>query len=125
MEHEPTRGLYGWITHTDILSSDPEASKTWCAKVLGWHFKPTVHAPTGDYHLFSYSDHGGGGIRAVGPSELPASIPFVHVANAQAAFDYAIREGATEVAAPHAVMKGVTTAVVRAPGGFLIGFSGP
>jgi predicted enzyme related to lactoylglutathione lyase len=125
MEHKATQGLYGWITHTDIISSDPEASKTWCAKIFGWEFKPSMPTASGDYHLFAYADQGGGGIRAASPAESPASVPFVHVANARAAFDQAIREGATEVTAPHAPMEGVTIAVVRAPGGFLIGLSGP
>jgi predicted enzyme related to lactoylglutathione lyase len=125
MEHKATQGLYGWITHTNIVSSDPEASKKWCAKVFGWEFKPSMRTATGDYYLFAYADQGGGGIRAAGPAESPASVPFVHVANVRAAFDQAIREGATEVTAPHAPMEGVAIAVVRAPGGFLIGLSGP
>jgi hypothetical protein len=39
--HVPTRGLYGWITHTELASADPAATKLWCAKVLGWTFKPS------------------------------------------------------------------------------------
>ena len=63
--HVPTRGLYGWITHTELASADPTATKAWCAKVLGWTFMPSVPMP------------------------------------------------------------GVTIAVVRAPGGVPVGFSGP
>ena len=125
MEHAPTQGLYGWITHTEFTSSDPEASKQWCAKVLGWDFKPSFPTPNGDYHLFSYSDQGGGGVRPLGPSEAPSSVPFVHVSNTQDAFDKAIGEGAEEVSAPNKVLEGVSIAIVRAPGGFLLGFSGP
>ena len=33
--HEFTDGLYGWITHTDLASTDPTATKAWCAEVLG------------------------------------------------------------------------------------------
>ena len=62
-KHVPTRGLYGWITHTELASADPAATKTWCAKVLGWTFKPSFPMPGGgEYHLFSYSDQGGGGL---------------------------------------------------------------
>ncbi|HEX5512991.1 MAG TPA: hypothetical protein VFY81_01215 [Gammaproteobacteria bacterium] len=125
MEHKPTQGLYGWITHVDIASSDPAASKEWCEAVLGWNFMANLSTPAGEYHLFSYSEKGGGGIRALGPIEAPGCVPFVHVANTQEAFEKAIREGAVEVNAPTKVMEGVTTALVRAPGGFLIGFSGP
>lgn len=122
----PTRGLYGWITHTELASSDPDATKTWCAKVLGWTFKPSFPMPGGgEYHLFAYSDKGGGGIRPNNPPELPGSIPYVHVADTRAAFDKALRAGAEEMFAPERVMEGVTIAIVRAPGGVPIGFSGP
>jgi hypothetical protein len=121
----PTRGLYGWITHTDFASSDPTATKAWCAKVFGWTFKPSFAVPGGDYHLFTYSAQGGGGIHPTGPSESPSSVPFVHVADAAEAFAQAIREGAEALVAPNRVMEGVTVAIVRAPGGVKIGFSGP
>lgn len=79
----------------------------------------------GEYHLFSYADQGGGGIRAVSSPELPGSIPYVHVKDTQAAFDRAIKAGAEEMVRPTRVMEGVTIALVRAPGGVAIGFSGP
>ena len=121
----PTRGLYGQITHTDLASSDPAATKVWCAKVFGWTFKQSFPMPTGDYHLFAYSDTGGGGIRSNNPPELPGSVPYVHVADTRAAFDAALREGAEEMVPPTRVMEGVTIAIVRAPGGVAIGLSGP
>ena len=125
MEHEPTKGLYGWITHTEFASADPDALRTWCEKVLGWQFMPSFPTPHGDYHLFAYAKEGGGGIRQTNPGERPGILSFVHVENTQESFDAAIREGAEAVAAPEKVMEGVTTAIVRAPGGVLIGFSGP
>jgi predicted enzyme related to lactoylglutathione lyase len=79
----------------------------------------------GDYHLFAYSDTGGGGIRAINPSEAPGSSFSVHVADTRAAFEEALREGAEEMVPPTRVMKGVTIAVVREPGGVPVGFSGP
>ncbi len=123
--HVPTPGLYGHITHTDLASANPAATREWCAKVLGWTFRPPFPTPNGDYHLFAYSDKGGGGVRGLNPDELPNSVPFVHVADAQASFDAAVREGAEPVQAPTRVMEGVTIAVVRAPGGVMIGLSGP
>lgn len=124
-KHVPTRGLYGWITHTDLSSRDPAATKAWCATVLGWTFKPPFPSPAGEYHLFAYSDQGGGGIRACDPREGPGSIPYVHVADAHAAFDAALSAGAEAIHPPERVMEGVTVAVVRAPGGVAIGLSGP
>lgn len=69
--HEFTRGLYGQITHTDLASTDAEATRDWCAEVLGWSFQPPFPMPGGDYHLFAYSDQGGGGIRQTEPDEAP------------------------------------------------------
>ena len=125
-KHVPTRGLYGWITHTELVSADPAATKAWCAEVLGWTFKPSFPMPGGgEYHLFAYSDQGGGGIRRTKPSEPPGSTFSVHVADARAAFDKARRAVAEEMLAPTRVMPGVTIAVVRAPGGVPVGFAGP
>ncbi len=123
--HEFTRGLYGHITHTELTSTDPVATREWCADVLGWSFRPPFPSPAGDYHLFSYADTGGGGIRATGPGEAPGSTPTVHVADTQAAYDDALAHGAESVQPPEKVMDGVCIALVRAPGGVLIGLSGP
>jgi predicted enzyme related to lactoylglutathione lyase len=123
--HVPTRGLYGHITHTDLASSDPTATRNFCAKVFGWTFKPPFPTPAGEYHLFAYSDQGGGGVRRNTSPEVPGSVPFVHVEDAQAAFDAAVREGAEVMQPPERVMPGVTIAIVRAPGGVTIGLSGP
>jgi hypothetical protein len=79
--HEFTRGLYGWITHTELSSADPVATRDWCAEVLGWKFQPPFPSPAGDYHLFAYSASGGGGIRPTAPGEAPGSTPTVHVEN--------------------------------------------
>lgn len=124
-KHKFTRGLYGWITHTDLASRDPAATKAWCAQVLGWTFKPPFSVPRGEIHLFAYSDKGGGAVRPINPPEIPGSIPYVHVADAAAAFAKALRAGAEEMMSPTHVMEGVTVAIVRAPGGVPIGFSGP
>ena len=124
--HEFTRGLYGWITHTDLASNDPAATKAWCATVLGWTFTMDFPAPDGgQIHMFTYSEKGGGAVRAVNPPEVPGSIPYVHVEDAHAAYEKALAEGAEEMLAPTHVMEGVTIAVVRAPGGVPIGLSGP
>jgi uncharacterized protein len=123
--HEFTRGLYGWITHTDLSSTDPQATREWCATVLGWTFQEPMTTPNGDYHLFAYSDSGGGGIRRTPPDEQPGATPTVHVENTQASYAAALAAGAQSVRSPTKVMDGVCVALVRAPGGVLIGFSGP
>src|SRR2546430_5478277 len=96
-KHVPTRGLYGWITHTELASSDPAATKAWCEATLGWKFKPRFPMPGGgEYHLFTYSDKGGGGIRRNELPEVPGSIPYIHVADARKAFQKALSAGAEE-----------------------------
>ena len=128
LSHQPVAGLYGQITHTDLSSTDPAATRAWCEQVLGWAFTATIPGGDGaddDYHLFAYSDQGGGGIHRVAPSESPGAIPFVHVEDARAAFEAAVEAGAEPIEPPTSVMAGVTTAIVRAPGGVSIGFSGP
>ncbi len=123
--HEFTHGLYGWITHTDMSSTDPAATREWCATVLGWEFQPPFATERGDYHLFAYSTSAGGGVRQVAAGEQPGSTPTVHVENTQASYDAALVAGAEPVRPPTKVMEGVCVAMVRAPGGVLIGFSGP
>ena len=124
-KHVPTQGLYGWITHTDLASNNPAATREWAAKVLGWKFRPPMQMPNGEMHFFAYSDRGGGAIRPNIPPEIPGSIPYIHVANCQASYDKALSEGAEEVLSPTRVMEGVMVAIVRAPGRVPIGFSGP
>jgi uncharacterized protein len=123
--HTPTPGLYGWITHTELASRDPGATRSWCAAVFGWKFRPSMPMPGGEYHLYAYSEIGGGGIRGTAAGELPGSTPFIHVADARQAYESALRAGAESISPPERVMEGVTIALVRAPGGVPIGLSGP
>jgi len=123
--HEFTRGLYGSITHTELASDDPDATRAWAEKVFGWGFRPPFPSPAGDYHLFAYSEQGGGGIRATGDGEAPGSTPTVHVEDTDASYAAAVAAGAEPAGAPETIMPGVRVAMVRAPGGVLIGLSGP
>lgn len=122
--HVPTPGLYGWITHTELATRDPMATKAWAAKVFGWSFRPPVPSPAGDYHLFAYSDQGGGGVRGLGSDEVPHSTPTVHVRDCKQAYAKAVAAGAQPIMAPNEIMPGVVIATVREPGGMLIGLSG-
>lgn len=58
------------------------------------------------------------------PPEVPRSIAYIHVPDAEATFDKALREGAEEMPPPSRMMEGVAVAIVRAPAGVPIGFSG-
>jgi predicted enzyme related to lactoylglutathione lyase len=123
--HAAKQSLLGWVTHTELASMDPEATKKWCAKALGWKFRPSFQMPDGEYHLFTYSDKGGGGIRKNSPAEMPGTIPYVQVASVKAAFAKALKAGAEEMMAPEAIMDDLSIAIVRAPGGVPIGLAGP
>lgn len=67
--HDYTPGLHGHITHTELASNAPEATREWCAAVFPWTFQPVFASPAGYYHLFAYSDQGGGGIRKTAGGE--------------------------------------------------------
>lgn len=122
----PNPALNGWITHTELVSADPDATKEWCVKALGWTFRPSFPMQDGSlYHLFMYSNKGGGGIRANNSPEVPGSVPYIQVGSIQAAYDKAIRAGAEEMMAPAMVMEDLWIAIVRAPGGVPIGLAGP
>ncbi|MFC5727860.1 MULTISPECIES: VOC family protein [Nocardioides] len=123
--HDYTPGLHGHITHTELASSEPEATREWCAEVFRWTFQPVFASPAGDYHLFAYSAQGGGGIRRTAEGESPGATPTVHVDDTDAPYAAALAAGATSLAEPHDVMPGVRIAVVQAPGGVVVGLSGP
>jgi len=78
--------------------------------VLGWTFQPAIPTPSRDYHLFAYSEAGGGGIRQVVQDGVPRSTPTVHVENTQETYDAALAAGAESVSPPTKVMEGVCTA---------------
>jgi len=118
--------LDSWITHTELASTDPDATGKWAAKVLGWTFRPSFPMPDGSkYLLFMYSEKGGGGIRVNDPQELPGTVPYVQVGNVKKVFDKAIKAGAEAMMPPSPVMADLVIAIVRAPGGVPIGLAGP
>lgn len=113
----------GVITHTELASSNPTATRKWCEKVLGWKFGPTMPTPAGPYHMWQFENGTGGGIRANNPPEVPGSIPYCEVADIQKAFSKAIAAGAKEMLSPQRLPGGMgSIAIISAPGGVAIGF---
>ena len=113
----------GLITHTELASTDPPATRRWCAKVLGWKFGDAMPTPTGPYHMWRFDNGTGGGIRSNNPPEGPGSIPYCEVANIQATYSKALAAGATEMFRPEQLPGGMGwIAIVAAPGGVPIGF---
>lgn len=115
----------GVITHTELASADPSATRAWCAKVLGWKFGPSMPTPAGPYHMWRFESGTGGGIRSNNPPEVPGSIPYAEVADIKATYAKALAAGATEMFAPDQLPGGMGwIAIVAAPGGVPIGFWG-
>jgi uncharacterized protein len=113
----------GVITHTELASADPQATRTWCERVLGWKFGEPMPTPDGPYHMWRFANETGGGIRANNPPEVPGSIPYCEVADIHSTFSKAIAAGATEMLTPQALPGGAGfIAIVAAPGGVAIGF---
>ena len=116
----------GVITHTEIASADPGATKTWLATVLGWKFEKAMDTPNGPYHMWRFPNKTGGGLRKNNPPENPGAIPYVEVPDIKAAYGKALREGAFELFPPDEIPGGMGwIAIVRAPGEVAVGFWGP
>jgi predicted enzyme related to lactoylglutathione lyase len=113
----------GVITHTELASADPAATRAWCESVLGWEFIQAMPTPTGPYHMWRFGIGTGGGIRAHNPPEVPGSIPYCEVASIQDTYSRALSEGAHEMVPPMALPQNMGwIAIVAAPGGVPIGF---
>ena len=113
----------GVITHTELASTDPAATRDWCAQVLGWEFGDAVPTPTGPYHMWRFRIGTGGGIRANNPPESPGSIPYCEVDDIHETYDRALDAGASAMLEPQQLPGGMGwIAIVAAPGGVPIGF---
>lgn len=128
----------GFISHTELVSEDPGATKRWCETVLGWKFAEPMPTPTGPYEMWSFGGNMGGGIRAVTSGavsrdvplvdrpEAPGTIPYCEVSDIREAYRRALEAGAMEMMSPGEIPGGNGwLAIVRAPGGVTIGFWGP
>lgn len=119
----PKASRVGAITHTELASADPSATRAWCENVLGWKFGQAVPTPAGPYHMWQFEIGTGGGIRANNPPETPGSIPYCEVRDIQATYSKALAAGATEMLGPQELPSGMGwIAIVAAPGGVAIGF---
>jgi predicted enzyme related to lactoylglutathione lyase len=119
----PPKPRQGVITHTELASTDPDATRKWCKTVLGWKFGEAMPTPSGPYHMWRFPNATGGGIRANNPPEVPGSIPYCTVASIQATYKKALESGAKEMLGPQQLPGGMGwIAIVAAPGGVPIGF---
>jgi predicted enzyme related to lactoylglutathione lyase len=116
----------GFISHTELSSSNPDATVAWCKAALGWKFGASMPTPNGPYHMWSFGDYQGGGVSAVGPGQKPGSTPFVEFRTIRAGYEKALKAGATSVMPPDEIPGGNGwIAIVSAPGGVAIGLWAP
>jgi predicted enzyme related to lactoylglutathione lyase len=116
----------GVITHTEISSNDPAATKRFVESVLGWKFEAPTQTPEGPYNTWRFGDGTGGGIRGTSPTHRPGAVPYCEVSDLSSAYKSALKNGAREVLAPQRVPgSGGSIAVVEIPGGVHLGLWGP
>ncbi|MGQ0536698.1 MAG: VOC family protein [Methanobacteriota archaeon] len=121
----PPKVRKGMITHTELASNDPFATKEFCEDVLGWKFASPMETPGGPYHMWRWKDTGGG-IRANNPPEGPGSVPYCEFADIHEIYEKALKGGADEMLSPQQIPGGMGwIAIVRVPGGPAIGFWAP
>jgi predicted enzyme related to lactoylglutathione lyase len=115
----------GFVSHTELASANPAATKEWAQKVLGWKFGDPMPTPMGPYHMWSFGENMGGGIRSNNPPEGPGSIPYCEVSDIKATYEKALKAGAVPMMPPDQIPGGAGwIAIVQAPGGVPIGFWG-
>ena len=77
---KPPSRVTGMLAHTELASTDPEATRRFLGQVFGWEFETAKPASR---KLISYQTPGGarGSIRPTRPEESPGSINYVLVTN--------------------------------------------
>lgn len=116
----------GFISHTELVSTDPAATKNWAATTFGWKFDNSMAMPDGGmYHMWSFGENQGGGIRGKNGPEMPGTIAYVEVPDIKAAYAKALKAGAKEMLPPMSIPgSGGWMAIVSAPGGPAVGLWG-
>jgi len=116
----------GFLSHTELASEDPTATKEWCEEVLGWKFGDPMLTPQGPYYLVNFGNNTAGGIRVNSPPESPGTVPYAEVPDIKAAYALALKAGASAMLPPDKIPGGNRwIAIVQAPGGVPIGLWAP
>ena len=118
---EPLLGKFVWH---DLLTDDPEGAQRFYAGVLGWEFEQTTHPRGGDYTLILRDGHYVGGmVRVEDPARADYSrwLPYLSVADVDAAVRYTESAGGTVEAGPLEVGNIGRAAAIRDPQGAVLG----
>lgn len=115
----------GLIAHTELISSEPQATKAWCNNVMGWTFAEPMDFNGQPYEMWRREDDTGGGIRKTEGNESPGAMPYVEVDDVRAVLRKAIDAGAQQLSEPKQLPDDSWVASVMAPGAVPIGFWSP
>jgi predicted enzyme related to lactoylglutathione lyase len=90
--------VIGMLAHTELASSDPEATRSFIGKVFDWELEE-METPSGK--LIRYTTPGGarGSIRATGPKEIPGTMNYILVDDIDA-MSKRIKEAGGEIIMP-------------------------
>jgi hypothetical protein len=107
--------------HVEYASKNPEATRKFLEKVLGFHFDVTE--AMGGYGMRSdkVARGSGTGVRALAKGESPATIAYLTVADIEESLKAAQKEGARVIVPKTEIPDMGWSAVVHAPGDVPIG----
>jgi uncharacterized protein len=86
------------LAHTELSSTDPEATRKFLEKVFRWS-TDSVQAPSGTIIRYTTPGGAGGSIRKAGPKESPAAINYILVEDIESTAKM-VKEGGGEVMMP-------------------------
>lgn len=121
LSSDPLPGKFVWH---DLLTDDPQGAQRFYAGVLGWTFEQTVHPRGGDYTLILRDGHYVGGmVRVEDPAGADYSrwLPYLSVADVDAAARYAESAGGTVEVGPLEIGNIGRAAAIRDPQGAVLG----
>jgi len=107
--------------HVEYASKNPESTRKFLEKVLGFHFD--VMEAMGGYGMRSdkVARGSGTGVRGLGKGESPGTIAYLTVRNIEESLAAAQKEGARVVVPKTEIPQMGWSAVVHAPGDVLVG----
>jgi uncharacterized protein len=107
--------------HVEYASKNPEATRTFLEKALGFHFD--VMEAMGGYGIRTdkVARGSGTGVRALEKGESPSTVAFLTVENLDASLKAAQKEGARVIVPKTEIPQMGWSAVVHAPGDVVIG----
>ncbi|MFC1605302.1 VOC family protein [Pseudomonadota bacterium] len=121
LSNEPLLGKFVWH---DLVTDDVEKARRFYGGLLGWKFEKSTHPLGGDYTLITLDgQYLGGMVRLEDPAEADYSrwLPYLSVADVDAAVRFAETAGGTAVVAPLDLGNIGRAAAITDPEGAVVG----